>query len=63
MFITLDILKQLFPIRTLSDDELSAFVLGRRSEVYERGTVLFKAGGTDRVDSLPLGRNGSDGSR
>lgn len=44
MPITLDILKQLFPIRTLSDEELNAFVLGRKSEIYERGAVLFKAG-------------------
>lgn len=44
MPITLDILKQLFPIRTFGDEELNAFVMGRKSEIYERRTVLFKAG-------------------
>ncbi|HYE35083.1 HDOD domain-containing protein [Methylocaldum sp.] len=44
MSITLDILKQLFPIRTLSEDELNAFVLERKAEVYGPGTILFNSG-------------------
>jgi len=44
MFITLDILKQLFPIRTLSEDELNSFALERKAEVYGPGTILFEAG-------------------
>lgn len=44
MSINLDILKELFPIRTLSEDELDAFVLERKAEVYGPGTILFKAG-------------------
>jgi HD-like signal output (HDOD) protein len=50
MFISLDILKQLFPIRTLSEDELNAFVLERKAEVYGPGTMLFKAG--ESIESI-----------
>ncbi len=40
--ITKELLKQLFPIRNLSDEEVETFALGRTAEVFEAGTVLFK---------------------
>ncbi|SMF93667.1 HD-like signal output (HDOD) domain, no enzymatic activity [Methylomagnum ishizawai] len=42
--ITLDILKQLFPIRNLDDDELGAYALERKAEVCGPGSILFRAG-------------------
>lgn len=48
--IDLKVLKQLFPIRTLNDDTLAAFVLDRKADIYPAGSVLFRAG--DPVHSV-----------
>lgn len=42
--VTLDTLRQLFPIRNLDDDELAAFALERKAEVYGPGSILFYLG-------------------
>lgn len=42
--VNLDTLKQLFPIRTLADDQLAAFALDRKAEVYGPGSILFTLG-------------------
>ncbi len=44
--VTLEVLKRLFPIRNLDDDQLNAFSLERNAEVYGPGTILFRAGET-----------------
>ncbi|MEN8260577.1 MAG: cyclic nucleotide-binding domain-containing protein, partial [Pseudomonadota bacterium] len=45
--ITVEMLKELIPIRNLDEDELSSFALNRQSEVFGKGTLLFKAGQND----------------
>ncbi len=42
--ITVATLKQLIPIRNINDDELNAFALENKSEVYAAKTTLFKSG-------------------
>lgn len=42
--ITLDILKELFPVRNLGDEVLEAFALYREAEVFGPGTILFRRG-------------------
>ncbi len=42
--IDLRILKQLFPIRTLSEDTLNTFVLDRKADIYPPGSILFRIG-------------------
>jgi len=39
--ITLDILRELFPIRNLSEEEVSTFAMDRSAEAFPAGTVLF----------------------
>jgi HD-like signal output (HDOD) protein len=40
--VSLELLKQLFPVRNLSEEELDAFSLGREAEVYGSGSILFQ---------------------
>lgn len=47
--ITVDTLKQLIPIRTLSEEKLQSFALNNSSEVYAAGETLFNI--NDPVDS------------
>jgi HD-like signal output (HDOD) protein len=42
--VDMEVLKQLFPIRNLGEEELTAFAEDRRAEVYGPGTVLFRRG-------------------
>lgn len=42
--ISLDILKQLFPIRNLGEEELGAFALDRKAEAFGPGAILFQRG-------------------
>lgn len=42
--VTAEMLGQLFPIRNLGEEEISAFAIGRYSEVFGPGTVLFQRG-------------------
>ena len=44
MPITLDMLKQLFPIRNFSDEEVTVFALNRNTETFGTGSVLFVRG-------------------
>jgi len=49
MPITLPMLRRLFPIRHLAEDELAAFQAGREAEFYESGRVLCRIGDPDRA--------------
>lgn len=42
--IELEILNRLFPIRTLNEDVLRAFVLDHKADVYPAGSILFRIG-------------------
>lgn len=50
MIVTAELLKQLFPIRTLEDEVLKAFAHQRPAEAYGAGTELFRRG--EPVDSV-----------
>lgn len=45
--ITVELLKQLIPVRNLSNDELISFSLKKKPEVYPAGTTLFRQGDDD----------------
>ena len=45
--ITVELLKQLIPVRNLSNDELISFSLKKKPEVYPIGTTLFRQGDDD----------------
>lgn len=42
--VSMEILKQLFPIRNLGEEELSAFAEDRQAEAYGPGSILFRRG-------------------
>jgi len=42
--IELQTLQQLFPLRTLDEDTLKAFVLDREADIYPEGSILFRQG-------------------
>lgn len=48
--LTVEALKRLVPVRNLGDDELNAFALGQRLEVFSEGAILFEQG--QPIDSI-----------
>ena len=45
--ITVEMLKELIPVRNLDEDHLSSFAVNSQSEVFGKGTRLFQAGQND----------------